>query len=38
MTHGSFLLMSETMQEHYEHHIPKTTRSVAGRINLTFRL
>jgi alkylated DNA repair dioxygenase AlkB len=38
LTHGSFLLMGETMQEHYEHHIPKTTRSVAGRINLTFRI
>jgi alkylated DNA repair dioxygenase AlkB len=38
LTHGSFLLMGETMQEHYEHHIPKTTRSIAGRINLTFRI
>jgi alkylated DNA repair dioxygenase AlkB len=38
LTHGSFLLMSDTMQQHYEHHIPKTTRNVAGRINLTFRI
>ena len=38
LTHGSFLLMGETMQEHYEHHIPKTTRNIAGRINLTFRI
>jgi alkylated DNA repair dioxygenase AlkB len=38
LTHGSFLLMSETMQDHYEHHVPKTSRRVGGRINLTFRI
>jgi len=38
LTHGSLLLMSETMQEHYEHHVPKTARKVGGRINLTFRI
>jgi alkylated DNA repair dioxygenase AlkB len=38
LTHGSFLLMGETMQDHYEHHIPKTSRRVGGRINLTFRI
>jgi alkylated DNA repair dioxygenase AlkB len=38
LTHGSFLLMGDTMQQHYEQHIPKTTRSVACRINLTFRI
>lgn len=38
LTHGSLLLMGETMQEHYEHHIPKTARAVAPRINLTFRI
>ena len=38
LTHGSFLLMGETMQEHYEHHIPKTSRAISGRINLTFRI
>jgi alkylated DNA repair dioxygenase AlkB len=38
LTHGSFLLMGETMQDHYEHHIPKTAKPVGGRINLTFRI
>jgi alkylated DNA repair dioxygenase AlkB len=38
LTHGSFLLMGETMQDHYEHHVPKTARRVGGRINLTFRI
>lgn len=38
LTHGSLLLMGETMQEHYEHHIPKTAREVGPRINLTFRI
>ena len=38
LTHGSFLLMDETMQEHYEHHVPKTSRKVGPRINLTFRI
>ncbi len=38
LTHGSLLLMGDSMQDHYEHHVPKTTRSVGGRINLTFRI
>ncbi|WP_202929017.1 alpha-ketoglutarate-dependent dioxygenase AlkB family protein [Chitinophaga agri] len=38
LTHGSFLLMGETMQAYYEHHVPKTSREVGGRINLTFRI
>ena len=38
LTHGSFLLMGETMQDLYEHHVPKTSRKVGGRINLTFRI
>jgi alkylated DNA repair dioxygenase AlkB len=38
LTHGSFLLMGETMQDHYEHHVPKTSRPVGARINLTFRI
>ncbi|MBB5440598.1 alkylated DNA repair dioxygenase AlkB [Pedobacter sp. AK017] len=38
LTHGSLLLMGETMQAHYEHHIPKTARAVGPRINLTFRI
>jgi alkylated DNA repair dioxygenase AlkB len=38
LTHGSFLLMGQTMQDHYEHHVPKTAKQVGGRINLTFRI
>lgn len=38
LTHGSFLLMGETMQDYYEHHVPKTSRKVGPRINLTFRI
>lgn len=38
LTHGSFLLMGETMQDLYEHHVPKTTSGVGPRINLTFRI
>ncbi len=38
LTHGSFLLMGETMQDHYEHHVPKTAKKIGGRINLTFRI
>lgn len=38
LTHGSFLLMGATMQDHYEHHVPKTSRPVGPRINLTFRV
>lgn len=38
LTHGSLLLMGETMQEQYEHHIPKTARAIGPRINLTFRI
>ena len=38
LTHGSFLLMGETMQDYWEHHIPKTSRHIAPRINLTFRI
>ena len=30
--------MGETMQAHYEHHVPKTSRAVGPRINLTFRI
>jgi alkylated DNA repair dioxygenase AlkB len=38
LTHGSFLLMGETMQDYYEHHVPKTARKIGARINLTFRI
>jgi alkylated DNA repair dioxygenase AlkB len=38
LTPGSLLLMGEAMQEYYEHHVPKTTRAIGPRINLTFRI
>ena len=38
LTHGSFLLMPASMQQFWEHHIPKTSKPVAPRINLTFRI
>lgn len=38
LTHGSLLLMGATMQDHYEHHVPKTARKIGARINLTFRV
>jgi alkylated DNA repair dioxygenase AlkB len=37
LTHGSLLWMTGETQQHWEHSIPKTTRSVDARINLTFR-
>ena len=38
LTHGSFLMMSAAVQQYWEHHIPKTNKPVAPRINLTFRI
>jgi hypothetical protein len=38
LTHGSFLPMGETMQDLYEHHVPKTAKKISGTINLTFRI
>jgi len=38
LTHGSFLLMSAAVQQFWEHHIPKTSKPIAPRINLTFRI
>lgn len=35
--HGSLLLMSETTQTFWEHSVPKRTRPLAPRINITFR-
>ncbi|MBS0566941.1 MAG: alpha-ketoglutarate-dependent dioxygenase AlkB [Proteobacteria bacterium] len=34
---GSLLRMAGTTQHHYRHDLPKTARTVAARINLTFR-
>lgn len=35
--HGSLLVMSGASQAHYRHALPKTSRPVGLRINLTFR-
>lgn len=37
LTHGSFLLMQGSTQHFWQHQIPKTSRTVEPRINLTFR-
>lgn len=35
--HGSFLLMAGTTNSFWQHQIPKTSKNVLPRINLTFR-
>ena len=35
--HGSFLLMAGTTNSFWQHHVPKTSKNVLPRINLTFR-
>jgi alkylated DNA repair dioxygenase AlkB len=37
LTHGSFLLMAGETQHFWQHEVPKTTKEVQPRINLTFR-
>ncbi len=37
LAHGSLLIMSVELQHHWIHQIPKTTRAVSPRINLTIR-
>jgi alkylated DNA repair dioxygenase AlkB len=37
LTHGSLILMKEGSQIHYKHQIPKSTKLLNDRINLTFR-
>lgn len=37
LTHGTLLLMAGTTQSCWEHHIPKTSKDILPRINLTFR-
>jgi alkylated DNA repair dioxygenase AlkB len=37
LPHGSCLVMAGATQHHWLHQIPKTTREVGARINLTFR-
>ena len=38
LKHGSLLLMSGQTQHYWQHQIPKTTRPIGERINLTFRV
>ncbi|MBP6237615.1 MAG: alpha-ketoglutarate-dependent dioxygenase AlkB [Saprospiraceae bacterium] len=38
LTHGSFLLMKGETQHKWEHEIPKTSKKLDQRINLTFRV
>ncbi|HEX8561601.1 MAG TPA: alpha-ketoglutarate-dependent dioxygenase AlkB [Flavobacterium sp.] len=35
--HGSFLLMAGTTNSYWQHQVPKTSKSILPRINLTFR-
>lgn len=37
LSSGSLLLMTGPTQHHYQHSVPRTTRPVGARINLTFR-
>ncbi|MBT8186253.1 MAG: alpha-ketoglutarate-dependent dioxygenase AlkB [Croceitalea sp.] len=36
--HGSLLLMQGQTQHYWQHQIPKTTKNIGERINLTFRI
>lgn len=38
LTHGSLLIMRGATQHHWLHRIPKTSKPLDGRINLTFRV
>ncbi len=38
LEHGSLLLMQGPTQHHWLHQIPKTSRQIGERINLTFRV
>lgn len=37
LKHGSLLIMDGTMQHYWQHCVPKTTKHVEPRVNLTFR-
>jgi alkylated DNA repair dioxygenase AlkB len=37
LEHGSLLLMKEQVQSHWLHSLPKTSKVLKPRINLTFR-
>lgn len=36
--HGTLIIMAGTMQQFWQHEIPKTKKTVGQRINLTYRL
>ncbi|NDP26720.1 MAG: alpha-ketoglutarate-dependent dioxygenase AlkB [Flavobacterium sp.] len=38
LEHGSLLLMKGTTQHFWKHQIPKTSKKIGSRINLTFRV
>lgn len=38
LTHGSLLIMQGELQHFWQHQVPKTSRPVSERINLTFRV
>ena len=38
LEHGSLLLMKGTTQHFWKHQIPKTSKAIGSRINLTFRV
>lgn len=38
LDHGSLLIMKGTTQHYWKHQIPKTSKSIGSRINLTFRI
>lgn len=38
LEHGSLLLMQGATQHNWQHQIPKTSKNIGGRINLTFRV
>jgi alkylated DNA repair dioxygenase AlkB len=38
LTPGSLLIMAGPTQHFWKHQIPKTTKPVGARINLTFRV
>lgn len=37
LTHGSLLIMQSELQHYWQHQVPKTSKVVGERINLTFR-
>lgn len=38
LTHGSLLIMQNELQHYWQHQVPKTSKPVGERINLTFRV